>query len=476
MKTVTDKPEHQPSESHTLDEVLRSLQDLIHGELLDAEPKPPPPPKIHHGKVGRPRKPRPEPAAAPAANAEGPVDIESVMRSLKALVSDELADVDESATEPAPETEPADAGITAAAAPAEPEPARPAEPGAAVPPPPAGAQQELLLDAPATPELVPDAPTQTAEDIIHELESMVHEEARHHALAVPETTNPSADANATPGLELPEELILDSLLPDDGATLTLDDFATPAPRTAAKPEPMPAPERADPLTVDFESSAEIIGTDFLAGPDPGQEPELIDMLPDTTPPADATADAKPPVPAPVATALDDFVLDEELTLDALPGSPEPAPTPMPAPGTVAEFELDFREEPAAPDLAADESLAPPSSAEPEIEIAEQPLGVVETGDVPVLGESVNFDDLPVLSDVVVPAPELELAPPETRKTAELPFGPPEQVRQLAIRVVAKLNIELRKAGERPLAARTIDRLQYVLGEEIERLSREPGRK
>ena len=37
MPTVDHKPKHKPSEKHTLDEVLKSLQDLIRNDLIAAD-------------------------------------------------------------------------------------------------------------------------------------------------------------------------------------------------------------------------------------------------------------------------------------------------------------------------------------------------------------------------------------------------------------------------------------------------------
>jgi len=45
---------------------------------------------------------------------------------------------------------------------------------------------------------------------------------------------------------------------------------------------------------------------------------------------------------------------------------------------------------------------------------------------------------------------------------------PKQARELAIRAIARLNIELRKAGERGLEVKTIQRLQALLREELEK--------
>ena len=65
------------------------------------------------------------------------------------------------------------------------------------------------------------------------------------------------------------------------------------------------------------------------------------------------------------------------------------------------------------------------------------------------------DDIPVLHEV---AHEILAAAPE------LPT--PEQARDIAVHVVARLNIELRKGGAQPLDPSTIDRLQQLLREAL----------
>src|SRR3990167_8163640 len=94
MTTQDPKYKHKPSEKHTLEEVLKSLQDLIRNDLLDndraaaentgAAPIP-----------GEAKPPREYTAPvredfAPVNPAAGPVNLDAVMRSLKDLVSNEL--------------------------------------------------------------------------------------------------------------------------------------------------------------------------------------------------------------------------------------------------------------------------------------------------------------------------------------------------------------------------------------------------
>lgn len=73
--------------------------------------------------------------------------------------------------------------------------------------------------------------------------------------------------------------------------------------------------------------------------------------------------------------------------------------------------------------------------------------------------SLLWEDVPVLNEVVVlPA---DAAPP------------PERAREIAVRVIAKLNIELRKAGNATLDPVIIDRLEQLLREALLAAATEP---
>src|SRR5512147_3023589 len=94
METTDPKYKHKPSEKHTLEEVLKSLQDLIRNDLLDnnqAEAE-------KSGLAPPPREQKPPRESttpvredfAPVNPAAGPVNLDAVMRSLTDLVSNEL--------------------------------------------------------------------------------------------------------------------------------------------------------------------------------------------------------------------------------------------------------------------------------------------------------------------------------------------------------------------------------------------------
>ncbi len=88
------------------------------------------------------------------------------------------------------------------------------------------------------------------------------------------------------------------------------------------------------------------------------------------------------------------------------------------------------------------------------------------------------DDIPVLKNAVAPTdrPSAKPTAPLRSKAVEVAKAERPAVkeapgsRNLAVQVVAKLNTELRKCGERALSPATVDRLQYLLREVLERSS------
>jgi hypothetical protein len=69
MKKPADKPKHAPAAKHTLEEVLRSLQDLVRNELAEENAKQAQAEVKPAGRKARAEKPRPEPADAQADGA-----------------------------------------------------------------------------------------------------------------------------------------------------------------------------------------------------------------------------------------------------------------------------------------------------------------------------------------------------------------------------------------------------------------------
>lgn len=139
-----------------------------------------------------------------------------------------------------------------------------------------------------------------------------------------------------------------------------------------------------------------------------------DAFPDTGP----TRDADPPQPGEAGSpAVDDFALEME---DA------DQPTPF-----SARRNRDEGKKARKPPASASQSPADARTEQVEI----------------------NWDDIPVLNEVVAPPP--------------MPDGTTsQQAREIAIKVAAALNVELRKEGTDTMDVKTIMRLQSLLGREL----------
>ena len=74
-------------------------------------------------------------------------------------------------------------------------------------------------------------------------------------------------------------------------------------------------------------------------------------------------------------------------------------------------------------------------------------------------ESLGLDDIPVLQEVV--------APPAGSVLTKEPLPAPDRARDIVVRAVAKLNVEMRKTGGAGLDTKTILRLQQLIRQELE---------
>jgi hypothetical protein len=346
---------HKPSEKHALDDVLKSLQDLIRNELLEdqrppAPSAPPPDPNVPR-KRGRPRKPPPpEPPVSetPPRAPEPRAEMDTVMSALEYLVEHEL--------------NPDDAA--------------------------AGANEHVVADRLTDNQAAPaNEPT--------------------GGQPAPGTTQAGTDSGKRRGDQ--------------------HEFSFDLDQTAAPPPPAGEPGLAIHETV-------------LEPPPPDDTPaefSITEPSNDITP-ASIEADATQTVPE---------VLPEPSAGDQLP------------PGDLVE-EISIA---SPPDDTGGDSAAPPEMSMEGAFIEEHPA---ETDSAETFAHELAFDDIPVLQDVVSPPP-----PGSHSGSADAPAIDPQKLRDLSVRVVARLNIELRKRGESPLDARLIDRLQGLLRDEWEKSSK-----
>jgi hypothetical protein len=154
------------------------------------------------------------------------------------------------------------------------------------------------------------------------------------------------------------------------------------------------------------------------------------------------------------------------TLGLEPPPPEPSPPPLATATPAPEDEL--------PVMAVEPDLSPapqPETPKPEettlvAETNKQSAPVAATPPSPPAPSIFNLDDIPVLNEVV--------APPAGSVPATKPDAPPstlpapDRARDLVVRAVAKLNVEMRKTGGAGLDTKTILRLQQLIRQELEK--------
>ena len=393
MTTQDPKYKHKPSEKHTLEEVLKSLQDLIRNDLLDndraaAE-------KSGSAPIPGEEKPPREYTApvredfAPVNPAAGPVNLDAVMRSLKDLVSNELDVGGEpaAAEESSPSrTEDHDAGENLADEFVPLDEELTFEESMEIVPPP--------LAAPTMPEI----PGEISTEMLSE---------------------PEAEAAPSPPAPVPE--IEETIVPGTQHQLLFEE----APASATEPEPS-TPDLAPKLELEPET-----GADGIA-PEMTQEPAAQDL-------PEAPGDALPTID--VEETFDEnayFEAEAKQTEASSTGTQEAQEIVLSAPGASLEQET---APPANGEAQAPaENIVPASesaSGKPEIklEIAGEPatenllnvpsvdFDVVEFPDTattppatdeshtsapaaepatPETTESIDLDDIPVLHEVVAP--------------------------------------------------------------------------
>lgn len=373
-----DKPKHKPQAKRTLEEVLRSLKDLVRNDLPDRRGPGTPSPIV----------------TGPVASDEP----ESFNEALSRL--DEI--IDEKIVRPAPV--------------------------AATAPPPVSAD-EIEWDDVAAPEAGheprasrsdsagagPSADTDTAEHEPRGLHDAGPEQERRAAPEIDER-EPASDADAA-ALAALESIELAPLAPEApppppaGTQHAFGFVQAPSASDGSGPH-----ERLDPAEAPVED-----GTS-----PPGPEPQAPVPGPS---PRDAAGGMETIEAAPMPGEGDEPLAsdDEQAAMSADETRAGPA-----APGPAGEVQT----------RRAEENTR--ASRPPELEV---PPGTAEP---PTLE-----DEIPVLQDV---------APGVAPDAGALPDA--AHARDIAIRVIARINIERRKAGETPLDIKTIERLQHYLTEAL----------
>ena len=79
---------------------------------------------------------------------------------------------------------------------------------------------------------------------------------------------------------------------------------------------------------------------------------------------------------------------------------------------------------------------------------------------------IRWEDIPVLEDVAEELPDTDLLDTDPSNAGEFRSPDPQQARNIAIQVAARLNIEMRKQGLEGLDIATINRLRDLLVKEL----------
>ncbi|MFL6647322.1 MAG: hypothetical protein ACJ8KO_05115 [Sulfurifustaceae bacterium] len=245
-----------------------------------------------------------------------------------------------------------------------------------------------------------------------------------------EWQSPSLTKTATPHTATPKAV--------DAAKTAAPSPPKPAAATTSTPKPDKAQTSAAPPSAPRPvSPATPTSPSVAARPEPPKRPA---EPPRAAPPKPQQPATKPPAPkqaatkplSPVERAIKQAA-PPELTVGR--SGQEPARPASPTSKTVSP---PGQAKPASPATAS----KPAAATQPPAKPATKPVAPEQT-------------EIPVLKEIA-----------ELAALSATPLPEPEQARDIAIRVIARLNIERRKAGEMPLDIKTIERLQQYLAEAL----------
>lgn len=379
---------------------------------------------------------------------------------------------------------------------------------AAITPPPApaeeiapGMQHEMFLDAPphvpepeivasdsvpltttqAAPAPAPEAPADKREEPVEAKQEGASEVLP--TIDVEESFDdndyfaaPAVDENPPPASDSEETIALDAEIPPERENVARPVAKTPAP--PVPPEKTSAPEAT---AAPAEPAKKKITLEIAEEPfknKPRDEYSVDFDSSDLSPPLPEESDlALPETSEAIPSAGEKFPNSLSVDYDSSDLSPPlPEESELSAPETAAVAEIPAPAETAKADSvpATDSETAAPPPEPPAVETkveppaAAEPMPPVENVAAPEAPASSSLDDIPVLNEVVAPPAS---SVPKTRRTASPPKPPkpePDRARELVVRAVAKLNIEMRKTGGAGLDTKTILRLQQLIREELEK--------
>jgi hypothetical protein len=212
-----------------------------------------------------------------------------------------------------------------------------------------------------------------------------------------------------------------------------------APTPIAKEKPAPGPRRDKPLR---ETRAE---------------------KPPSTPKPGPTAFTLTDEPAPAAKMGPAVfkISDEPMPVPTGPRAPTPIAKEKPA----ANLGRDKKLEGAGASTHKMITATPKAGAGKPPVKPQTPIAGKSDDNIPVLENAVAAVEPPKVKAATPPRPKVPNAASAVQRTTA---DATARARSLAVQVVAKLNTELRKCGERALSPATVDRLQYLLREVLER--------
>jgi hypothetical protein len=521
MTTQDPKYKHKPSEKHTLEEVLKSLQDLIRNDLLDnnraaaeksgAAPIPGEeiPPREHTAPMRE--------DFAPVNPAAGPVNLDAVMRSLKDLVSNELnvggePEVDEESLPSRTEDHEASENLADEFVPLDEE--LTFEESMEIVPPPLSAPTMPEIPGEIFAEMLSEPEAEAAPSLPApepEIEANIAPGAQHQ-LMLEETPPPATEPepstpDLTPKLEFETETGTDGIAPELAQETTSQDF----PETSDDALPTIDVEETFDENAYFEAEAKQTEASLA---DTQETQEIIlsalgaSLEPETAPPANSeahvpaeniaptseSASGKPVIKLEVTDepAMENLlnipsvefdVVEFELPRDEPPPS-QTIETTAPAAGESSPVATDAT---FAQELTLDPgpgATQPPSAeTEPVVTPAAEKIPDTATASAageadesapatepatPETPETIDLDDIPVLHEVVAPPAGSALAGASVSPTMEPSLPAPDRARDIVVHAVAKLNVEMRKSGGTGLDTKTILRLQQLIRQELEK--------
>jgi hypothetical protein len=432
-----EKPKHKPQQKHTLSEVLKSLQDLIRTDIVSARTATK---ALPGGTAKR------EPPAAPTE----PDTFNQALEKLDDIITHKIIEPVERARQTPPEPllpdevleiEWDDAPLAEKAKPsktvARKFPDAPVAKTFAVP--------DETIELQAIPSDLPDAESAPMADDTSELEIAEVEIAEPiQTEGAPVSDNPSeeivelAAPPEEPGEQAVEEIEAITIEPIELEPTTatndnVDKLEVPAVTQAEDAADVPT------FMIEYTGSKPEIATIDLAAiaAPPAKPAPAKPAAPAQRPIKEKSSGTKPMASQPPAAARGPRAPDKpKPPTSSTPKKPlELVPDTLPvAPAEVATVILE------APKKPAQTKAKSPTAATPS---PPQPSPPLKQEEIPILKEVAELD-----------------ASPST------PLPDAAQARDIAIRVIARLNIERRKAGQAPLDIKTIERLQKYLAEAL----------